>query len=269
MWNRLKSGMSLAWNQPFAVFALFVYQLIWSIVIYKLIQSVVLPLLHRYPSELSGTAVKLFWIEGQFQLMKTDVLEPLAGWAIALLALRLVLHPVLNAAVYYSMHRGDLNAGYRFVAGIRKLTLPYFFYYIVQLTATLLPLVWLLPLAAREFDTHSSYTSLGVALLPYVAGYMLYALLIKLMTMYLQIGKASDRSVLYSIVFCIRYLPVIAITALAVLTLALLVTATAMTSAFIWAGFIALLGIQAFRLAQAFFEVWAIGVQYALWQEKA
>lgn len=269
MWHRVKSGWSIAWGQPFAVFTLFVYHLAWGIVLYKLIQSVVLPLLHRYPAELSKEAVQLFWIESQFQLMKTSLIQPFLWWGLGLLGLRMLLHPLLNAGVYYSLHHRHMNAGYRFVEGIRKLMLPYFGLYAAQLLLTAAPLVWLVPLATELFGSQASYGGLTRALLPAFSAFIVYLFLLQLIFMHLQIGKVSERSMLFTCLFIVRHLPAILLAALVVLGLGLLVTAAVMAASFFWAGFLALLCIQAFRLAQMFFKVWAIGTQYALWTEKA
>ncbi|SDD19005.1 hypothetical protein SAMN02799630_02366 [Paenibacillus sp. UNCCL117] len=269
MWNRIKSGWSFACGQPFAVFALFAYHLIWGVALYKLVQSVLLPLLHRYPNELSPEAVQLFWIEGQFQLMKTDMADPLLWWGLALLGLRLLLHPLLNAGVYYSLHHTKLNAGYRFVEGVRKLSLPFFGYYALQLLLMLVPLIWLAPYLWGHFSKQASYVELGQALLPALLAYVGYLFLIQLFFMHLQIGLTRGRSPLFAAIFALRHLPAIVLAALIVLAITALAAAAVMASAFIWAGFLALVGVQAYRLAQMLFKVWAIGTQYALWAEKA
>ncbi|MFB6365631.1 hypothetical protein ACFCP7_16465 [Paenibacillus elgii] len=270
MWNRIKKGWGIAWHQPFAVFVLFLYNLLWGVVLYKLIQSVVLPLLHRYPSgALPGESVRLFWVEGQFQLMKTDLIVPYLWTGLGLLGLRMLLHPALNAGVFYSLRHGELNAGYRFVAGIRKLYFPFLGLYALQLVLSLGPLYWLAPHAAKQYGIHLSYASLGQALLPSLALYAAYLFLLHLLFLFLQIGKADERSALYTLLFAFRYLPVIALAALAVASLSLVLSAAVMVSSFWWAGFAVLVLMQAYRLVQMFFKVWAIGTQYALWAEKA
>ncbi|WP_174807027.1 hypothetical protein [Paenibacillus elgii] len=270
MWNRIKKGWVIAWHQPFAVFALFFYNLLWGVVLYKLIQSVVLPLLHRYPGgALPGESVRLFWVEGQFQLMKTDLIVPYLWTGLGLIGLRMLLHPALNAGVFYSLRHGELNAGYRFVAGIRKLFFPFLGLYALQLVLSIGPLYWLVPYAAKQFAVHASYISLGQALLPALALYAAYLFLLQLLFLFLQIGKTDGRSSLYTLLFAFRHLPVIALAALAVAALSLVLAAAVMVSSFWWAGFAALVLMQAYRLVQMFFKVWEIGTQYALWAEKA
>ncbi|NTZ19628.1 hypothetical protein EXW96_19295 [Paenibacillus sp. JMULE4] len=270
MWNRIKAGWTLAWQQPFAVFTLFIYNLIWGVALYKLIQSVVLPLLHRYPgSDLPVTASQLFWIEGHFQIMKTDLLEPFLWWGICLLGLRMLVHPLLNAGVYYSLQHRDMNAGYRFVEGIRKLSLPFFGLYFIQLALLLSPLYWLVPYTIELYGHQTSYISFGKALAPALAGYIAYWFVLQLVFLFLQIGKTDGRSAIYTLLFVIRHLPAIMLISLSVTGISLAVSAAVMAASFFWAGFLALIGLQAYRLVQMFIKVWAISTQYALWTEKA
>lgn len=270
MWNRIKTGWTLASQQPFAVFTLFIYNLIWGIALYKLIQSVVLPLLHRYPgSDLPAAASQLFWVEGHFQIMKTDLLEPFLWWGISLLGLRMLVHPLLNAGVYYSLRHREMNSGYRFVEGIRKLFFPFLSLYAFQLLLMLSPLYWLIPHTMELYGHGTSYISFGKALVPALAGYIVYCFVIQLIFLFLQIGKTDGRSAVYTLLFVIRHIPAIMLASLAVTGIALAVSAAVMASAFFWAGFLALVGLQAYRLVQMFFKVWAISTQYALWTEKA
>lgn len=270
MWNWIRSGWSMAVRQPFAVCALFMYNLIWGLLLYKLIQSIAVPLLHRYPGhELSKEAVHLFWVEGQFQIMKTDLLQPYLWWGLGLLLLRMVLSPLLNAAVIYSLQHTNLNAGYRFVEGIRSLSVPYLILYVVQMTLTLAPLFWLVPHVVKLFEVSRSYTDLGLGLLPSIGLYALYAFLLQLLFLFLQIGKADNKSLLYSIVFFLRNLLPILGLSIALLLCTLALSTAVAASSFLWAGFIALIGYQAYRLVHMFCKLWAITTQLALWQEKS
>ncbi|MDF2649748.1 MAG: hypothetical protein K0Q73_5553, partial [Paenibacillus sp.] len=45
----IKSGFRAALRQPFATIVLFLYQMGWGILLYKLVQGVLVPLMHRYP----------------------------------------------------------------------------------------------------------------------------------------------------------------------------------------------------------------------------
>ncbi len=86
-----------------------------------------------------------------------------------LLGLRMLVHPLLNAGVYYSLQHRDMNAGYRFVEGIRKLSLPFFGLYFIQLALLLSPLYWLVPYTIELYGHQTSYISFGKALAPALA----------------------------------------------------------------------------------------------------
>lgn len=270
MWKLVKTGLAMAWYQPFAVCTLFIYNLLWGLLLYKLIRSVAVPLLHRYPGqELSREAVQLFWIEGQFQLTKTDLIHSYLWWGLGLLAARMLFSPLLNAGVYYSLHHQELNAGYRFVRGIRKLTLPFLVLYTVQIALTLAPLYFLYAKVVSSYQSHTSLEGFAWAVLPLLGGFLVYNFVLQTLFMYLQFGVVSGRPLSYSILLLIRNTPTAIPLAAFILLATLLISAAVMTSAMIWAGFATLLGYQVYRLIHMFCKMWAITTQYALWDVKS
>lgn len=270
MWRPIRNGWTITWNQPFTVLTLFLYHLLWGLVIYKLVQSVAVPLLRRYPgAELPAEANRVFWAEGQFQFMKTDLIMPYVWTALALLVLRLLLSPMLNAGIYYSLLHPQLNAGYRFAAGIRRLTASYFVLYAIKLILAAIPFYWLVPYAVKQYNTHATLTDMGLGLLPGASLYLLYSFLLDIIFIYLYISKASERSLLYGILFLLRHLGKASFAALMIGLLAVVLSAAVTAASLVWAGLLALIGLQAYRLLSMFFSVWAISSQYALWSEQA
>lgn len=270
MWKLIKTGLQMAWYQPFAVCTLFVYNLVWGLLLYKLIQSVVVPLLHRYPGQvLSREAVQLFWIEGQFQITKTNLIHPYLWWGLALLIARMLLSPLLNAGVYYSLHHQELNAGYRFVHGVRKLALPFLGLYIVQMLLTLAPLYYLYTRGVSSFPKHSNWESLAMEILPLIGGFLLYNFLLQTLFMYLQFGKVSEKPFSFSILLLLRNALPALLLAVILLLISLIISAVVMTTAMIWAGFATLLGYQLYRFIHMFCGMWSITTQYALWNTKS
>lgn len=269
MWNSIKNGWKIAWNQPFAVCTLFVYNLLWGLLLYEWIRSIVSPLLHRYPGkELTRDAVQLFWIESHFQVTKTDLIYSYVWWGLALLLGRMLLSPLLNAGVYYSLEHKELNAGYRFVHGMRELALPFFLLYVSQMLFTLGPLYWLIPKGVELYRSNTTLFDAAKALLPLLGGYLVYIFLLQTLFMYLQFGKASGRPLLSSILLLLRNIVPALLIAVIIAFITLLAGALVMTSAMIWAGFAALLGYQIYRLFHMFCKMWAITAQYALWSAK-
>lgn len=269
MLQYMKHGLKAAWKQPFVVVTLFIYQLLWGFFLYRMIASIIVPILHRYPGADQGrTARYLFFSEGQFQLLKTDLPYSYLWMLLGLLVLRMVLNPIINAGVYYSLAHKQLNSGYRFVSGIKHLTMPYLVYYVIQTALTLLPIIWLGPKALSSIQYEFTLVGMATALLPWIAGYAAYSYLLHLGFMYIQFGKIYDVHPFSALIKFLRYSPLIIGLAFLLLCITGIFTAAAITASYIWAGMIGLILYQLFPLFQMFCRVWSIAVQHELWNAK-
>lgn len=266
MWTALREGILTALRQPFVAVALFIYQLVWGVVLYKFVQDIVSPIMHRYPGgELTQEAMGLFLAESQFQLLKTDLTHSYLWWLLILLIIRMVFHPVLNAALYYSLHHTHMNSGYRFVRGIMTLSPSYFIYYLLQTALLLTPLYWLLPFLKESLSFSPSYSALLMDTVPVILAYFSYGFLLNLAFTYIQLGKAVQKPVLNSLSFLLRYLFPIVLLAITLLLFTGLITLVAITASLIWAGFAALLLYQGYRFIQILFQMWMVSSQYRFW----
>ncbi|WP_442602145.1 hypothetical protein [Paenibacillus sp. KN14-4R] len=269
MLRYMKDGLISTWKQPFVVITLFLYQLVWGIILYKLVYSIIVPILHRYPDAEQGIfARNLFYAEGQFQIFKTDLPQSYLWTIGTLLIARMVLHPIINAGVYYSLVNKQLNSGYRFVAGIKQLTAPFLLYYMIQVVLTLSPLLWLFPKVTFVYQHATSYDGLVQGILPWIAGYLLYGYLINLCFMYIQFGCVHRVKAFSSILTWLRLSPKIIGLSFILLLITCLFAAAAMTTSYIWAGLLALLLYQAYPFIEMFLKVWSIATQYELWSSK-
>jgi hypothetical protein len=265
----VKTGLNGALRQPFAVTGLFVYELLWGFFMYRYIQSIVTPLLHRYPGAgVPSSAGHLFFAEGQFRLMKTELIVPYLWTLAGLLAVRMIVSPLLNAAVYYSLHRTDLNAGYRFFKGIKALGGVYSLYYAILLAFSVAPLPWIFGKANALFEKNYLSGELLTALLPYAAGYLIYIFLLKLLFMYVQFGKAAGIRIMPTLLCWAGNLHRAIIIAVLVSFAFLLLTAIVFTISYIWAGLTALILYQLYPLFRIFMKVWSISSQYEQWRVK-
>jgi hypothetical protein len=180
----------------------------------------------------------------------------------------MLVTPLLNAGIYYSLAHPELNAGYRFVKGIRELSLRFFLAYIVQISLTLTPLIWLLPKAQTAWSTHSSYNSAVMAILPWLIAYLFYNYLLRLCFIYIQFTQVSRVSLLSSFSILLRYGGLILLTGVLLLIISGLLTGTVMTAAYIWTGFVALLIYQLYPFCNMFLQIWSISAQFQLWSSK-
>jgi hypothetical protein len=268
MYNNIKGGWKAAWKQPFLVLVLFAYRLGWGIALYGIVQSIVVPLLHRYPGvQAAGGQTELFLAEGQFQLLKTDFIDSYLWLFLGLLLTRMIITPMLNAGIYYSLRQTHLNSGYRFFKGIRELGGVFLLYYLLQMVLTLAPLYFLLP-KWGQILLSGYYTSTVFLLIPFIAGYLVYGYILHLGFMYLQFGKAWSRPWSETMRIALRRMvSIVGISILFMLGSALLAT-IATSVLWIWASLWTLILYQAFRLILTFFHLWVITTQQQLYSTK-
>lgn len=269
MFTYIREGFRATVRQPFLLLILFLYRFCWGIVLYKLSQSVILPLLHRYPDQAEVDAqARLFLAEGQFVLFKTDISHSYLWLLLGLLVARMILTPVLNAGVYFSLAHTEFNSGYRFFRGIVELIRPYSLYYAIQMILTLAPLWWVLPELRDAVLGAGTITGLVKGAFPYAALMLLYGFLLHLLFLYIQLGRVTSGTLSQSIGTALRSLPL----ALGIAALILLVSSLAamavLGASVYWAGFWALVFYQAYRFVQTLFSVWGIAAQQQLYREK-
>ncbi|MFC0215498.1 hypothetical protein ACFFK0_24190 [Paenibacillus chartarius] len=270
MMNWIRSGLNSALRQPFALVCLFVYELLWGFILYRYVSSLLTPLLHRYPGEgLPSGAGQLFYAESHFRLTKTDLIEPYLWTFAVLLALRMIVTPLLNAAVFYSLERRDLNAGYRFFRGIKELGGIYFLYYAILTVLIAAPLPWLFGIVGSLYEAHFLSDRMLLALLPYAGGYLLYVFLLQLLFMYVQFGRAAGVRMMPTLLCWLGNVHRVVLIALAVGVIALLFGIVAATVSYVWAGLAALIIHQLYPLLRMLFKLWGIASQHALWHDKA
>lgn len=263
MLRYLKAGFKTTSSQTFVLLVLWLYHFAWGFALLAAVKSVVVPLMHRFPGgDLPPAASQLFLAESQFRLMKTDISHSFLWLLFAFVIARMLLTPLLNAGVYYSLHNAHLNAGYRFLQGIRQLGKPFFGFYALQMLLTFAPLYWLYPVAADAFRHYGDYRSLGLALLPWAAGYVVYCFVIRLCFVYIQLGRTAEEKLGKSLWLFLRRLPVVAAVALALVVLSGTVTAAALAASLFWAGISALVLQQLFHIVSMVFRLWAIAAQY-------
>ncbi|MDF2934708.1 MAG: hypothetical protein K0Q90_81 [Paenibacillaceae bacterium] len=270
MFKYIKSGLRSTLNQPFSVLVLFLYRFGWGVALYKLVQSYILPILHRYPNvEGLETQTNLFLAEAQFVLFKTDISHSVLWLLAALLAIRMVLTPLLNAGVLFSLSNPHYNAGYRFVRGIKELWKSYTLLYTGQTLLTLLPMWWMLPRLKTAFLSARTYPEMASELLPLLALLLGYSFVVRLVFLYLQLGRATSHTAARSLGIAFKSLPVMLGVAALLLLAASLCSLAVLGSTIVWAGFWMLVLYQAYRFIQTLFTVWGIASQQEIYTARA
>lgn len=257
-------------SQPFLLLLLYLYRFIWSFILIKWIQSIVIPLLQRYPRDaLTADHAQLYLAESQFQLLKTSLATPYIYWLIGLILIRMIATPLLNAGIYYSIHHQELEAGYRFFKGIRQLAKWYLLYYWIHAALLAAPALWLWP---RLKQITAAYPILDqrwiAAILPFVAAYLVYGFVLRNGFIYLQLGKVNEQHWLRALYINVRHL--LPIFGIAILLLLITAGTTTLFSSisWIWASFWAIIVYHIYSLLRTFLDLWGITAQHSLFAHK-
>jgi hypothetical protein len=264
----MKKGWKTAISHFYLVIVLFLYQLIWGFFLYRFVENIVVPLLQRYPDTIPSEAAKqLFLLEAQFRLLKTDLIQPYLWTLGGLFAARMLISPLINAGLFYSLYYATDEGGTKFFEGIRKVWKPVALAYWLETACLFAPSLLFLPLSSQ-----SVFTLLNggdwIAWLPFAAGWLVWGIAVHLLFLGLQFGIATGQGVWPSLRGSVRRL--LPLTALSLLMWGIgcgIGLASASIS-LIWAGLFALLLHQAFYLARTFIKVWTIAAQYAVWLSK-
>jgi len=261
-WNRTVRNIGL-------IIPLFVYQFLWGFFLYRAIDGVLVPLLKRYPDPLAAKgAVELFLVEAQFRIMKTDLLAPYGLALAGLLAVRMLLTPVINAGLFHSLQHATKANSKTFLAGVRAAWKRISLIYAAELALILTPLAWLLPAARRAFFASAGWLEFFTAVLPGAAAWLLWCLLIRLISLGVQFGAAAGCGVLPSLAVTIRSLPIAAAAALTVWSIGAAAGLASAAVSMVWAGLFAILLHQIQQFFRTWFKVWTYAAQYEAWQSK-
>ncbi|HIW34884.1 MAG TPA: hypothetical protein IAA29_19080 [Candidatus Paenibacillus intestinavium] len=260
----LRQGWHIAKGHTKIVIALFIYQAIWGFLLYKTTDNIIAPLLRRYP-ELTGSAdtVALFWIEHQFQIMKTDIWMPYLYTFLILLLIRMIITPLLQAGLFYSIHHhSEAGKGTYFRKGIaakwKKVTLLYWCKNIL----VFVPLVWIVKPVINSIFANQSIVALFKIFDWTLFTYIVWALIVQLLFYVLQLGAAWEMSIATVLrKTLVNLLPFIVVS-LVIAFIYSFFSVSIHAMSIIWVSFLSFLLYQILPLIRILFKVWMISSQY-------
>lgn len=266
MTHLLRQGWRMTKGHTKIAITLFLYHAIWSFVLYRIVDGIVAPLLKRYPEITGNTdAVTLFWMENQFQVMKTDIIMPYVYTFLALLLIRMIITPLLQAGLFYSIHhRAEIGKGTYFRKGIalkwKKVTLLFWFKNILLLV----PFIWIMKPMITTLLSSQSVTAFFSHLNWSMLAYLIWALFIGLFFYLLQLGSAWEMSMATilrrSLVHALSFIVVSLIIAM----IYIFFSASIHALSILWVSFISFLLYQLLPLIHSFMKVWMVASQHAI-----
>ncbi|ANY66407.1 hypothetical protein BBD42_08005 [Paenibacillus sp. BIHB 4019] len=269
MKQHMKQGWRLAIRHFYIVILLFLYQLLWGLFLYRFVDMTVLPLLRRFPLQHpSDSAVSLFFSEAQFQLTKTDLINPYLWLLGGLFAARMLLTPLFNAGLLYSLHHMGEIGETQFLQGIRKAWKPVTLLYWLRTLLIFAPGWFLLPRAFKLLMEGHSLGELLQGTLPGFGGWLLWSFLVHLLLLAMQFGAASGTGSLRWLGHALRNLFPYAGISLLMWLLAIAASLCVSGLSYAWAGMLALIMHQAYHLLRTLLKVWTLAAQYDCLQSK-
>lgn len=260
----LTEGWRLTVKHLNIVILLFLYQLLWGFFLYRFIDSVAAPLLRRFPGSYpSEAATQLFLTEAQFQLLKTDLATPYLYMLGGLLLIRMLLTPLFNAGLFFSLHQTrETAARARLLDGIRRSWKPVMLLYWLESLLTLAPAWWLLPRALDSLLTSETIAQLMMEVVPGAILWVAWGVIVHLLSLAMQFGAVSRAGILPSLWRALKNLFAYAAFSLLMWASAAALGMAISSLSLLWAGLFALILHQGYHLVRTFIKVWIIAAQY-------
>jgi len=266
MGKAIRTGWNLTLRHKYALMALFLYRLLWGFFLFRFIDGVVTPILARYPDEHpSSEAIPLFWAEAEFRLIKTGLAQETALAAAAFVLIRMLATPALQAGLFHSFHRCGEEEGTRVLDGVRRCWKKIVPLYWLEMALAILPAVLGFPRIRTAFFAAATLQGFLGWLLPYAALWLVWAFAVHLLFRGLQFGAAAGAGPVRSLVLALRRMPRIGAVTLGMLGLALLIMGVAAAVTHFWAGFAAVVFLQAFHFVRVLLQVWTAAAQFSAW----
>lgn len=265
MSHRLRQGWRITKRHFKINILLFFYQALWGFLLFRMIDHIVSPLLLRYPAITdSPEALQLFWAEAQFQLLKTDLLVPYVYTMLALLLLRMLITPVLQSGIFYSIHamsNGEQHSSFR--KGIRSCWKPMLLLYWIKNLAIIAPMIWLIaPVLNGQENSSALLTVLQTSKWVWLA-FLLWAVVINLIGYMMQLGVGAGLSIVESITSGLKHLGKILIIGALILTLYGAVSVSIHALSMLWVTFISFVLYQLLPLIRSTCKLWLVSAQYS------
>jgi len=264
MSQRLRQGWNMTRRHFNVILLYFFYQALWGFVLYRIIDHIVSPLLLRYPKITNhAEALQLFWIENQFNLIKTDLIIPYVWGLAGILLLRMIITPIMQSGIYYSLYemsQGSKHTAFR--KGISLCWKPMMLVYWLKSFAIVAPLIYLLrPLFSFKANSSAMMSILDQSGWLWLI-YMLWAAVISIAAYMITLGIGAKLSPLQALLRAIKHtVNVIVIGAILAICF-LFISLSIHSLSILWVSFFSFLLYQLLPLVRVIFKLWTISSQY-------
>lgn len=269
----VRRGWSALKGQFPSVIILFLYQLLWGLFLYRLVDTAVTALLQRYPdpppTQLSRI---LFVLEGQINLWSNPDVRLYFGLLAGMTVFRMALTPFIQAGILYGLVPEDTRAqGLPLFRGMKEFGKPVALFYVLELLLILLPSIWIVPKLLSLWPGllgAGAHFSTWAAGLGFPLGWIVYGWLIRQLLLFAQFGYLFKVGIGSSLLLCCKHLFQGIGISVILGAFGLIVFFLFGTVSWIWTGMLALILQQTYPLFRSTFKIWRVTSQFHLWQTK-
>lgn len=269
----IRQGWGLVKSQFPSVIILFLYQLLWGLFLYRLVDTAVTALLQRYPDPPpTGLSRILFLLEGEINLGSSPQIRLYLGLLIGMAIIRLLLTPLFQAGILYGLVPAESRAGgLPLFQGMKKWWKPVSLFYFIELVLILFPALWIVPgltsLWPKILSANSSVTPWLIAL-AYILGWLTYGWVVRQCLLFAQFGYLFKSGIWNSLILCFKHILEGIGISLLLCAFGLILFLLFGTASWFWTGMLALILQQTYPLFRSTFKIWRVTSQYQLWQAK-
>jgi hypothetical protein len=266
MYPIILQGWRSLGNHLFLIVLLSIYNLSFNVWLYKRLQDLLLPYILRYPTmELPAKALHLYLMELQLELWQWLGQSIEFRFIFILLLLRIVLSPIWQAGMYYSIVHADLPSGYRFVTGVKSYSFKFICVHLVQWILFIVPLIGLILGWIKPFIHFNIHAILSIDVAIYWVIFMLYIGAVKTCFMYIQFALITSSCIRHTAWKCICKCTPIAVLVFIFLCLrfGFVEAQSFVTNTF--PGWIAMTVFMTSSCVYAMLKIWSVATHHLYW----
>ena len=257
--------LAMGWKNVVAnkatVFLVSLYQMLWTILIYILIDRSVSPLVRALPDEsVSSLATNYFWLETRFNLAKTDLILPYLYVLIALLIVRMILTPLIQCGTYGTLANSHQRSetGTNFVNHVKQQWKPFVLMYWLKTIAILVPTVTVFVPIIKSL--RANYFALSVEQLPLIqlSLLLLWSILVSCIAYCILLGIVKQLDWKQSLMRLMSRAVKLITIALTIASVAFTLNGLLQVTTFFLVGIISTLLFFIVPIIRTFFKAWTI-----------
>lgn len=196
MLNQLAQGWRLVALNKRTFLLISMYQLLWTVLLYFMIERIVSPILRALPSQgTSAAATQYYWLEIRFLAAKTELLLPYLYIVAALLLIRMAFTPFIQGGIFGALAKSRQEQAHnQFFKELKTNWKPFLLLYWIKTLSIAVPLIMvLLPSVKPLLEQYFTFPVKEVTLFP-IMMLALWSIIVSALIYGILLGRVSQLS---------------------------------------------------------------------------